>query len=185
MKVPFLPKSEIENEARAVRQVANEKGIEDTFPLEAISIVEFALEYELTFTSKLPEGVEGETDWQTRTVYISDKVKNTGRQRFTIAHEIGHIALHIPLFKAHLQQTPLFRHETYLFRDKDMEWQADYFASCILMPRDAVLTRFGDASIINVNEIMSTYGTSREAATIRMKELGLLLDINPGQRLDM
>lgn len=64
-----------------------------------------------------------------------------GRYNFTLAHEIGHWRLH----RDHLRKDPtasaLFEENgdpAFVCRDGTKareEWQADYFASCLLMPR--------------------------------------------------
>ena len=67
-----------------------------------------------------------------------------GRYRFTLAHEIGHFRLHRSYFADHnriflcdapSEPTVICRaSEEY----KRIEWQANFFASCLLMPRRPV-----------------------------------------------
>jgi len=62
----------------------------------------------------------------------------TFKRRFVIAHEIGHWFLHQSL---HKPQSSL--HETISSTEFNLlEWQADYWASCLLMPRTAVRRMF-------------------------------------------
>ena len=68
-------------------------------------------------------------------IKINSKIKNEGRKRFTIAHELGHYILH--------------KNKNYInctmedFYDwtgrKQIETEANYFASELLMPSEIVL----------------------------------------------
>jgi Zn-dependent peptidase ImmA (M78 family) len=66
-----------------------------------------------------------------------------GRYRFTLAHEGGgHWRLHRRYFKYNQEQTGLFEDPvtpSVICRSSHVknrvEWQADYYASCLLMPR--------------------------------------------------
>ena len=76
-----------------------------------------------------------------------------GRFRFTVAHEIGHWELHrAQLLRWSHQDGPSKRSPTVVCRASQakerIEWQADQFSSCLLMPRHLVLgawkARFGN-----------------------------------------
>lgn len=69
-----------------------------------------------------------------------------GRYRFTLAHEAGHWRLHRRLFQRHANQPSLLPdaddRANYVCRSSDtspLEWQANYFAAALLMPRELVL----------------------------------------------
>src|SRR5438067_11120735 len=83
-----------------------------------------------------------------------------GRARFTLCHELGHFVLH-KVFKATLDTQKRRGHRLY----EDSEWQADRFASSLLVPRIHV-SRFGDAE-----ELTSQCGISRRAAEVRWSQL--------------
>src|SRR5690606_10427388 len=66
-----------------------------------------------------------------------------GRYRFTLAHEVGHCRLHRQFFKRVANQLQLLpssaERPDYICRSSDsqpIEYQANRFASCILMPRN-------------------------------------------------
>ncbi len=66
-----------------------------------------------------------------------------GRYHFTLAHEAGHWRLHRQLFKRCANQLSLFaegvERPEYICRSSDtepIEYQANRFASCLLMPRE-------------------------------------------------
>jgi Zn-dependent peptidase ImmA (M78 family) len=65
-----------------------------------------------------------------------------GFQESSIAHEIGHWVLHInqdtipEQDRNHDRATPIALHRHYRAKEeKSIEWQAQYFAGCLLMPR--------------------------------------------------
>lgn len=76
------------------------------------------------------------------------------RDRFTIAHELGHFFLHP-------QGCPLSRMNSPVPAYRDPEWQANTFASEFLMPHDLIHG-------MSVEEVMRRCGTSKKAASIAL-----------------
>lgn len=86
-----------------------------------------------------------------RTITVDVSLERSDRAGFLLAHELGHYFLH--------NRIVLNQHEYETFADssysisKDryelnnprtwIEWQANQFAACLLMPHEAVLTRLG------------------------------------------
>lgn len=102
------------------------------------------------------------------------------RQRFTIAHEIGHLILH---------PGEMFLDGAYNFRDQvssagtnRREVEANAFAAALLMPEasvraalDQLLSRSPYASAQDVAErVMKLFVVSRQAAELRLAGLGLI-----------
>lgn len=89
------------------------------------------------------------------------------RQRYTIAHELGHFCLH-----RHLKQ----RFEDKIFfrgvEAKKPEWQANDFASAILIPEDRFrdMVRSGESK---VEVLAKEFKVSTLALRIRAKNLGI------------
>lgn len=82
--------------------------------------------------------VAGIIDRKKKTISISNRFDKKVK-RFTAAHEIGHYLLHEELISH--RDKPLSGSE--LKKDK-IEREADYFASCFLMPRKLVIEEFKD-----------------------------------------
>jgi hypothetical protein len=146
---------------------------------------------------------------------MTSDAANLGRERFTFAHELAHL---------------LLEHGRYLAREESceddytlavqglggtpelarLEYQANYFASCLLMPKasflsdvalslaalDIKMKPFGalyvDSQDCNVDNFMSlthrlmrAYGVSRTAVSIRLQGLGLLRDVRPQHSASM
>lgn len=100
---------------------------------------------------------------------IYEKMCNwDGRSRMTAAHELGHYLLHSSKKPLNRMNAPnvvqLYRNN----KSMSAEWQANYWASCFLMPKD-IVTEF--STPLDLSEFCKT---SFQAAEIRMKELGLL-----------
>lgn len=97
------------------------------------------------------------------TIYIREDiyeraVQGYGRDRFTIAHEMGHYLMHDGMTiglarKGRNESVP---------RYCDPEWQADCFAGEFLMPAEQIRH-------MSVEEIASTYGVSTQAAACQLR----------------
>lgn len=143
------------------------------------------------------------------TIVLSEDTTNKGRSRFTHGHELGHFTYHKHLFyeddiKTSLYSTSnnmqiCYKTGNFLLSDQRflksqldwIEWQADYFSACLLMPKtsvDAYLKLNGYIPNIDISkssldrlslsdknkliESMSKfYQTSKQATEIRLKEL--------------
>lgn len=97
-------------------------------------------------------------------VYIG-LCENRPRDRFTAAHEIGHLLLHTGRLnrRDHRQQLKTFC---------DPEWQANAFAGSLLMPEGMV------QSMRSVSEMQTEFGVSVPAAETRLRVLRLQLPQN-------
>lgn len=152
MKVPFLSKQRIADFAMDVvldYEALNGGTISPPVPVE--DIIERSLGLSLGFIDfeekyGMPD-IYGATYVQKKFIAISTTLldeRSEGRYCFTCAHEIGHWVLHRHLVDAAARAT---RGEEAVFcREKDakapIEWQADYFAGCLLMPENKVETAF-------------------------------------------
>jgi IrrE N-terminal-like domain len=74
-----------------------------------------------------------------------------GRYRFSVAHEVGHWRLHRPYVIKDANQTSFFdapSEPTVICRSSQakepIEWQAEFFSSCLLMPRRRVHDEWKD-----------------------------------------
>lgn len=87
---------------------------------------------------------------------VYDRALNgSGRDRFTLAHELGHYVLHSS--GVQLCRSDGGRVVTYC----DPEWQANTFASKMLMPDHLIYT-------LTPSEISKEFGTSYQAAEIAL-----------------
>ena len=152
MKIPWLTKNSIASAASGVLadyEAKTRRRVQPPIPVE--NIIERGLGLRLGFTDlrktlKLDD-VLGATYVKEKMICVDRSLaenRNEGRLCFTFAHETGHWVLHRTLVD---QACRTGGGGAYIFcRIKDgnepIEWQADYFASCLLMPEDAVRNAF-------------------------------------------
>ncbi|MDU4728008.1 MULTISPECIES: ImmA/IrrE family metallo-endopeptidase [Clostridium] len=87
-------------------------------------------------------------------------ISGCGRDRFTIAHEIGHYLLHN---NSSVKLARLGENKT-IEAYRNPEWQADTFAAELLMPITLIESK-------DPNRISKEFGVSITAATIRVKKI--------------
>ena len=87
------------------------------------------------------------------------------RQRFTVAHELGHVVMHP---HTHVHRDTAGRMNS----DNFIEWQANRFAARLLMPEWMVRFAYNRVST-DVSQLARSFVVSREAMRIRLQSLGL------------
>lgn len=101
------------------------------------------------------------------------------REIFSVAHEIGHQRLHLSE-----QYRTLIKDDDFNDRD-ELEVEANYFAACLLMPRDKVekfiRLELKDKSIemwdgLDIARIQTAFNVSYDMGLVRLKALGILDD---------
>jgi Zn-dependent peptidase ImmA (M78 family) len=155
VKVKYLEEDEIAAEAALlIHGYEKQFDVRLTPPVPIDEIAECHLDLDLRFVnleSRLKrKDVLGAIWIEEKRVAIDDSLDPTsypskvGRYRFTLAHEVGHWALHRSYFFARAQQAGLFgdpEEPSIVCRDGDsqpIEWQANAFAAHLLMPRQMV-----------------------------------------------
>jgi len=147
MKVPWMSKEKIS--AKASDLIADYElmvGYTVTPPIPVEEIIERYLDLKIGFvdfekTLGLP-AVLGATYVKKRLVCANENLldSQSGRLSFTFAHEAGHWMLHRSYVDTTVQPDP--DKEIIFCRAKNanlpIEWQADFFASCLLMPEKDV-----------------------------------------------
>jgi Zn-dependent peptidase ImmA (M78 family) len=111
--------------------------------------------------------VENEDDFR---IIISSHT-SAKRDRFTIAHELGHLFLHYLLPKRHLSPD---QNKMYALRkDSDrVEWEANWFAAAFLMPSQEFASIHAEMEG-DMEDIADYFDVSVSAAEIRAKSLDL------------
>ena len=93
-------------------------------------------------------------------IVIKDDITDGARQRFTIAHELGHLVLDIKNDKL------------------DEEKLCNRFASSLLMPKEAVINEFGisrnNISFFELKSFKKEYKVSIAACIYRLKDLNII-----------
>ncbi len=174
--VPYLSEEVIEGDAVALlAEYEQARGVIIVPPVPIEDIIEKHLKLGIEFddthklfgiprTSARDADILGAIFFDERRIVVDeslDSEKRTrveGRYRFTLAHEGGgHWRLHRHLFAKDPMQAVLFDgpvSPSVICRSseskKPVEWQADFYASCLLMPRNLVFQawqeRFGNSN---------------------------------------
>lgn len=111
--------------------------------------------------------VEGENDFR----IIVPLHTSPTRDRFTVAHELGHFIVHYAWRrrKELLANTKMVAYR----RDSErVEWEANWFAAAFLMPAQPFRERF-QATGGDVDAVAAAFCVSSSAAEIRVRSLGL------------
>jgi hypothetical protein len=164
IKVPFLAEDQIERDAEALlAQYQHKRACRIVLPVPIEDIVEKHLKLRVEFddlhlslgvprTGGQDADVLGAIFFDGRRIVIDESLDpeenpdKEGRFRFTLAHEGGrHWRLHRHLFAKDSAQRPLFdapSPPSVVCRSsrakESIEWQADFYAACLLMPRRLV-----------------------------------------------
>ena len=100
------------------------------------------------------------------TIYVSE-LTSAKRDRFTIAHELGHLFLHLPIIRKDNEKAIMRATRKIDPNDKKQqraEWEANWFAAQLLMPRK----EFGEVvRKYNVEYAAKLFNVSESAARVR------------------
>jgi hypothetical protein len=170
-KVPYLQEEQIERDASSLlSEFAQARSLVIAAPIPIEDIVEKHLKLGIEFDDMhrlfnhprsglgLDPDILGALWFDDRRIVIDeslDPVENPskeGRYRFTLAHEGGgHWRLHRHLFAKDPAQVSLFEvpsPPSVVCRSSQakepVEWQADFYASCLLMPRKLVMAAWDE-----------------------------------------
>ena len=88
------------------------------------------------------------------------------RQRYTMGHELGHYLNHRNSIKS-FEDSVFFRNS----QKSSMEYMADQFAACLLMPESDINKLIG-AGVNTVKQMANEFGVSLEAMKYRLEQLG-------------
>ena len=170
-KVPYLREEQIERDAAALlAEYAQARSVVIAPPIPIEDIVEKHLKLGIEFDDMhrlfgvprsglgLDPDILGAIWFDDRRIVIDESLdpeenpSKEGRYRFTLAHEGGgHWRLHRHLFAKDPAQVSLFNEPappSVVCRSSQakepVEWQADFYASCLLMPRKLVMAAWDE-----------------------------------------
>lgn len=100
------------------------------------------------------------------------------RQRFSVAHELGHYLLHGQLSRTFVDSGYIyFRDSRSSTGEHQHEMEANAFAAALLMPPEALVAELGQGDIDVLDEyavgrLATRFGVSPQALSIRLARLG-------------
>lgn len=156
-----LPRAELERYAARTAEVF---GFEPGGPLEdLVTAAGGRLHYEDSLET-LDHGtlfVQGRRDFDIHLPWFTSPL----RDRFTIAHELGHYFLH-----SRQGEIPIRANRR---GSEPTEWEANWFAAALLMPAEEFRSAWGKRGG-KVGVVALDFLVSRDAAAVRAKTLGLM-----------
>lgn len=102
-------------------------------------------------------------------IFLSNHTSSE-RDRFTIAHELGHLILHFQYKKA--KGESIGRLEAARYGSDRVEYEANWFAASFLMP-EGLFHAVYDKAHGDIAELASEFQVSYSAAKVRAQALGL------------
>lgn len=102
-----------------------------------------------------------------RPIVILDRSKTAVRMRFSLAHELGHLIMHRTVEDNYLEDKNLF---------ELVESQADYFASCFLMPASTFGREYYSPNLSSLERLKERWITSIGSIAMRAYDLNIMSD---------
>ena len=130
------------------------------------------IEYQDAGDSETPEAIRVEADG--RFTIVLPTMTSAARDRFTIAHELGHFFLHFPLLKKRQAGGGMTATRWVDAADaaqQRCEWEANWFAAAFVMPEAKF--RQSVKSLPSLSDVARAFGVSEQAVEVRCKSLGI------------
>lgn len=152
--------------ASDLRNLGRQNDCYDGVTLDVEKLVQFIPDVKLEYTD-MDSTLSGSLSKQDNIWLIRiNKVHSRARQRFSIAHELGHFVYHKDDEKEFVDTT-FFRGLT----SDNLEYTANKFASELLMPEEQVRQLIDKENVRSVADLASRFGVSSAAMLYRVKEL--------------
>ena len=189
--VPYLSKNDLERLANSLldqfeREI--EPIVEPPVPVEHIAdfLLDLNLEW-LEIPDSEEEPILAYLLPSAKTIRLNERrlayfEQYPGTYEYTLAHEIGHYQLHLLDSEAPTDQTYLCRFKQTI-KDR-REWQAERFASCLLMPTSLFAPALDGINLQRwpaLYQLRDQFQVSITALKIRLEELGYLYVAPNGQ----
>jgi Zn-dependent peptidase ImmA (M78 family)/transcriptional regulator with XRE-family HTH domain len=100
-------------------------------------------------------------------IILNNKIDSAVRRRFTLAHELGHILLHSKLEKGHLNNSSA---------NKEIEREANYFASCLLMPESEFTNDINGLGLEYLLVLKPHWKVSLQSMIFRAEQLNIFTE---------
>ncbi|HIB69006.1 MAG TPA: ImmA/IrrE family metallo-endopeptidase [Phycisphaerales bacterium] len=153
-----------------------EFGAEYGYPVDVKKIAEVFFDItvrEMVFSDASVSGAIGYKD--NKVTIAVNKKHSEERQRFTMAHELGHYCLHP---EAMVVDRALYRNTVSSEAVSVKEIEANGFAAELLMPEHDVREKVREFNALcedEIRELCKRYGVSTMAMTVRLTSLGLMM----------
>ena len=131
--------------------------------------------YEVFIDDDLEDDISGFVDHNNKEVVLNAN-ETPERRRFTLAHELGHIILNANDNQIQHRDN-ITNNQLDIYASEPNEVEANYFAGCILMPKNVFIREFnsikGDIDY-KIQKLAYYFGVSKLAVNVRANVLNLL-----------
>lgn len=150
----------VADEVRSIFKVGNG-------PVSSVTLLIERLGIRVSFKNLSLEQIDAVTERLNDRQYIVINTHNRSsvRIRFNLAHELGHILLHSRYLEEEISN-PSNR--------KRIEWEANYFASCLLMPEVGIAQDMAYTNLSYLMELKNHWKVSIQALVTRGIQIGLI-----------
>lgn len=189
IKFPARNRRDLDKLALNIVRALQPPVLEGKEALDVFRVIDFLeddFEIDFDFTDTLPYGINGCTSIDDNSVYINSELaesySNPGYLNSTVAHEIGHVVIHVPYLRT-IQKTITFNQRKQdansinLYRDRQIplwenpEWQAWHFAGALLMPESAVRSLIEKG--ISFEKLAEHFSVNQPFLQSRLKKLDI------------
>lgn len=161
------------NVSTFAEQVACAVSYAPGYPIEAVvAQLGGAISYRNPVGEAKPESIRVEPDRSFK-IFLSS-MTSVSRDRFTIAHELGHLFLHFPKVQKLYPDAGMRAYRWVEDNNPQLqrcEWEANWFAASFVMPEQAFRDNF-DGSRLEATALH--FGVSEAACKIRAESLKLV-----------
>jgi len=136
----------------------------NSLPVDVLDLIaKEAPGFSIIYEEDWPDRMSGLTNRAQKTIRINRK-HHPLRQRFSLAHELGHICLnHDLILSDRIEEEGI---------NAELEKEADEFASELLMPIDLFKKAF--RAVPDLHALADTFQVSPSAVSVRALKLGLI-----------
>lgn len=161
---------------RAAEDFAKRNGVDPQHPMEALVARYGGRLHYRSYSGPMRDResivVHGDGDFD---IYLPDDTPAL-RDRFTIAHELGHYFLHYPMVTREAGRGIGMKATRFVDESERplvrCEWEANWFAAALLMPEDSFREIWQEAAG-EVEKVARHFYVSSAAAETRARSLGL------------
>lgn len=153
-----------------IEKVANE--VRNIFkvgigPISNVTLLIERLGIRVAFKNLSLEQIDAVTEKLNGRQYIVINTHNRSsvRIRFNLAHELGHVLLHSRYLERDISNSS---------NRKRIEWEANYFAGCLLMPEDGIAQDMAYTNLSYLTELKNHWKVSIQALVTRGMQIGLI-----------
>jgi Zn-dependent peptidase ImmA (M78 family) len=170
---PKYQEPELITGVEGILKMASDKGLYSGNSLNIEEVIKTFPDIELCYEQMKPNESGYFRNGNGKWIIGVNQLHHRNRQKFTLAHELGHYILHKDK-NVDIVDTTFFRNN----ETDSIEYMANEFAAKLLMPEDKVRDFVDNQGIKNIGELAEKFEISASAMKYRIISLGYKLKDN-------